>query len=108
LTWGPDGHLYAGICGEGSGWMYRQNYGLQKMKPNGKKVFEMLAVRARQGGMEIEYTDAINANAENKAKYTVRTWHYTSTSGYGGPNVDTRTQTVANVRVSPDRKKVFL
>lgn len=109
LLWGPDGHLYAGMCGQGApDWAYRQDYGLQKLKSNGKTVFEMLAVRSRQGGMEIEYTAEINAAAENKAKYTVRTWHYTSTSDYGGPAQATKTHTIASVRVSPDRKKVFL
>lgn len=108
LAWGPDGHLYVGMCGQGAGWSYKQDFGLQKMKPNNKAVFEMVAVRSRAGGMEIEYNDAIGAAAADKAKYTARSWYYTSTEAYGGPAIGTKALTVAAVQVSTDRKKVFL
>lgn len=108
LLWGPDGHLYVGMCGQGSGWSFKQDFGLQKLRPNGASVFEMLSVRARAGGMEIEYTDEINAAAEDKASYTVRSWHYNPTSAYGGPAVGTKTLPVASVEVSTDRRKVYL
>lgn len=108
LLWGPDGHLYVGMCGQGSGWSYKQDWGLQKLKPNGNDAFEMLAVRSRQGGLEIEFTHEINAAAQNKASYTVRSWHYVSTSEYGGPAMNTKTLTVNSVQVSSDKKKVFL
>ncbi|HKP94310.1 MAG TPA: hypothetical protein VJ385_01015 [Fibrobacteria bacterium] len=108
LAWGPDGYLYVGICGQGAGWSYKQDYGLQKMKPNDKVVFEMLSIRSRKNGMEIQYTDEINAAAADKAGYTVRTWNYAPTSDYGGSKIDTRIMTVAATQVSPDRKSVYL
>jgi hypothetical protein len=108
LIWGPDGHLYAGLCGQGTGWSYKQDFGLQKLKPNGKAVFEMLAVKARAGGLEIEYTAPANAAAADKAKYTVRSWQYTSTSEYNNPPQGTQTHAVASTQVSPDKRKVFL
>lgn len=109
LVWGPDGHLYVGQCGQGApDWAYRQDFGLQKLKPNGKATFEMLAVRSRQGGLEIEYTGEPNAAALDKANYTVRSWHYVSTSNYGGPATGTKALTVTAVTQSPDKKSVFL
>jgi glucose/arabinose dehydrogenase len=108
LLWGPDGHLYVGMCGQGSGWSYKQDWGLQKLKPSGRDAFEMLAVRSRQGGLEIEFTHEINAAAQDKASYTVRSWHYVSTSAYGGPATGTKTLAVNSVQVSSDKKKVFL
>jgi glucose/arabinose dehydrogenase len=108
LIWGPDGYLYVGICGEGAGWSFKQNFGLQKMKPNGKNVFEMLSVRSRKGGMEIQYTDEINAAAADKANYTVKSWSYAPDSNYGGPKIDNKTLAVAATQVSPDRKSVYL
>jgi cytochrome c len=42
------------------GWSWKEKqYGLQRMKYNGKLTFEMLAVRAKPHGFEIEFTDAI-------------------------------------------------
>lgn len=108
ILWGPDGHLYAGICGQGSGWNFKQDYGLQKLKPSGRDAFEMLAVRSRQGGLEIEFTHEINAAAQDKASYAVRSWHYVSTEAYGGPATGTKTLAVSSLQVSPDRKKVYL
>jgi hypothetical protein len=108
LMWGPDGHLYAGLCGQGSGWSYRQDFGLQKLKPNGKPVFEMVSVKARQGGLEIEFTAPADADAADKAKYAVRSWHYTSTSAYNNPAQGTKTLAVASVELSPDKRKAFL
>jgi hypothetical protein len=108
LLWGPDGHLYVGICGQGSGWSYKQDYGLQKLKPSGRDAFEMLAVRSREGGLEIEFTHEINAAAKDKGSYTVRSWHYTPTAVYGGNAQGLVTHSVSAVQVSPDNKKVFL
>ena len=108
LLWGPDGHLYVGICGQGSGWSFKQDFGLQKIKSNGKAVFEMQSVRSRAGGMEIEYTEEIYAAAEDKAKYTVKTSQYISTSKYDSPPQAGKTLAVSAVQVSSDRKKVFL
>jgi hypothetical protein len=108
ILWGPDGHLYVGMCGQGSGWNWRQDFGLQKLKPSGQDAFEMLAVRSRQGGLEIEFTHEINAAAQDKASYTVRSWHYTPTSAYGGSPMAAKNLTVSSLQVSPDKKKVFL
>lgn len=108
ILWGPDGHLYVGVCGQGSGWSYKQDYGLQKLKPSGRDAFEMLAVRSRQGGIEIEFTHEINAAAKDKDSYTVQSWHYTSTSAYGGNAQGLVAHPVSSIQVSTDNKKVFL
>ena len=48
LCWGPDGALYVGEVGMVGGWSWKEKqYGLQRMKYNGKPTFEMLAVRAK-------------------------------------------------------------
>ncbi len=58
LRWGPDGALYVGGVGMVGGWSWKEKqYGLQRMKYNGKVTFEMLAVRAKPKGFEIEFTE---------------------------------------------------
>lgn len=109
MIWGPDGYLYVGMCGQGApDWAYKKDFGLQKIKANGTDVFEMVSVRSRAGGLEIEYTHEVNAAGQAAGAYNVRSWHYEPTSAYGGPAVGTKTLAVGTVQVSPDKKKVFL
>jgi cytochrome c len=109
MVWGPDGYLYVGMCGQGApDWAYKKDFGLQKIKANGTDVFEMVSVRSRAGGLEIEYTHEVNAAGQAAGAYNVRSWHYEPTSAYGGPAVDIKTLAVGAVRVSPDKKAVFL
>src|SRR6185369_15513401 len=108
MVWGPDGYLYVGMCGQGApDWAYKKDYGLQKIKPNGTDVFEMVSVRSRAGGLEIQYTHPVNAAAQTAAAYNVRSWHYEPKSDYGGPAIGTKTLGVGAVQVSPDKKTVF-
>ncbi|MEO6097574.1 MAG: hypothetical protein ABIW76_18735 [Fibrobacteria bacterium] len=110
LIWGPDGYLYVGMCGQGApGWAYKKDFGLQKVKPNGTDVFEMVAVRSRAGGLEIQFTHEPNAAALSAASYTVRSWYYVPTSAYGGPATGTNPAvSVGTPLLSPDKKSVFL
>lgn len=108
MVWGPDGYLYVGMCGQGSGWSYLQDFGLQKIKLSGQESLDMVAVRSRQGGMEIEYSHEINAAGQNASSYTLRSWHYTPTSAYGGAAQQTKNLSLGQAQVSSDKKKVFL
>lgn len=110
MVWGPDGDLYIGGAGS-RGWTQsgKLNYGLQKLKFNGKVVHEMLAVRARKGGMEIEFTKPVGAAAELPASYEVKTWQNIQSAAYGAGNESgSKTVTVGSVKLSEDRKSVFL
>ena len=111
LVWAPDGALYIGGVGSTGNW--RQNdklfYGLQRLKYNGKSTFEMLAVRAKTNGVEIEFTEALQeGQGWNKADYDIQQWRYEPTANYGGPKLDLTQLNVLSVNVSDDRKKVFL
>jgi glucose/arabinose dehydrogenase len=111
LAEGPDGMIYAGGIGElDGGWNWLGKlFGLQKLKPNGKTAFEMLAVRSLgAASMEIEFTEPLAAGAEVPANFFVESWHYLPTSAYGGPQIAKSTLTVRGVTVSADRKHAFL
>lgn len=111
LVWGPDSALYVGGIGSTGNWGHygKLSYGLQRLKYNGKTTFEMLAVRAKSNGIEIEFTEPIKEGVGNKTSdYTIRQWWYKPTSEYGGPKLDEETLEVKGITISPDRKKVLL
>jgi cytochrome c len=111
LTWGPDGALYVGGVGSTGNWGHagKLSFGLQRLTFNNKVTFEMLAIRARPAGIEIEFTEALKPGSGDKASdYGIRQFHYKPTGEYGGPKLDDQPLTVKTVTVSADRKKVSL
>ena len=111
ICWGPDGALYVGGIGSSGNWSQYQKkwFSLQKIKYTGKSTFEMLAVRAKANGFEIEFTEPLGSKYGNDASYyDIQQWRYVPTMDYGGPKVDLENLTVASVNFSADRKKVFL
>ena len=108
---GPDDAFYIGMIGAPGNWGQEGKlwYGLQRMKYNGNSAFEMLAVRAKTNGMEIEFTEPLReGDGWNPAQFAVEQWYYKPTINYGGPKIDLTTLPVKSASVSPDRKKVFL
>lgn len=111
LVWGPDGALYVGGVGyPGGNWNHRGNiYGLERMIFNGKTTFEMLAVRAKPNGFEIEFTEPLlEPFGTNPSDYYVAQWYYQPTSGYGGPRLNYTELEVKKVERSEDRRRVML
>lgn len=111
LVWGPDGALYTGGIGSTGNWGHSGTlwYGLQRMKYNGNSTFEMLAVRAKSDGLEIEFTEALpEGTGWNPSDYQIQQWWYLPTKDYGGPKMDKESLKVLSANVSPNRKKVFL
>jgi cytochrome c len=111
LLWGPDGALYVGGVGSTGNWSHanKLHYGLQRLSFNNKTTFEMLAVRAKSNGVEIEFTEPLQEASGNKASdYNIRQWYYKPTENYGGPKLDDKALNIQKVTVSSDRKKVFL
>lgn len=111
LAWGPDGGLYIGGIGNPGNWQHTGKlwYGLQRLKYNGDPTFEMLAVRAKSNGLEIEFTEPLrDGDGWNTDDWEVQQWRYVPTADYGGPKVDLKNLKVLSSRVSDDRRKVYL
>ncbi|MDF1695381.1 MAG: DUF1080 domain-containing protein [Saprospiraceae bacterium] len=111
IRWSPDGDLYVGGIGSTGNWGHGGKlwYGLQRLSYNEKVAFEMLAVRAKSNGMEIEFTEALEpGDGWQSDSYEVMQWYYKPTIEYGGPKMDNRELNVKSATVSEDRKKVFL
>lgn len=111
IAWGPDSALYVGGIGSSGNWGHSGKlwYGLQRLKYNGQSTFEMLAVRAKANGMEIELTEPLRPGLGwDASAYTVQQWHYEPTSAYGGPKLGLERLSVLSATVSDDRRRVFL
>lgn len=111
VVWGPDGSLYIGMIGNPGNWATagQKWYGLQRLTYNNTSVFEMLAVRAKSNGMEIEFTEPLGERYGNSAAdYDIQQWYYKPTKEYGGPKLGLQSLKVKSVNISADRKKVFL
>jgi hypothetical protein len=59
ISFGPDGALYVGGIGSTGNWGQegKKRFGLQRLKYNGKPTFEILAMRARSDGFDVEFTE---------------------------------------------------
>lgn len=110
MRWGPDDALYIGGVGMVGGWSWREKqYGLQKMTFNGETTFEMLAIRAKPGGFEIEFTEPLAGHQQiNPNDLLVEQWRYEGTAGYGGPKLDLVEINISKLEISPDRRRVYL
>lgn len=111
MAWGPDGALYMGGVGNPGNWSHsgKHWYGLQRLKYNGKPTFEMLAVRAKSNGMEIELTQPLAEGfGSSPDEYEIQQWRYQPTANYGGPKLDLTPMRPKTVHISADRKKIFL
>ncbi|AXB42941.1 family 16 glycoside hydrolase [Amycolatopsis albispora] len=112
ISLGPDGAIYTGGIGAGGNWGQpgKLSHGLQKLTPNGTNAFDILAMRAIEGGFELEYTQPLSAEtAQNlAAKYQATQWRYVPTADYGGPKIDEQKLPVSSATLSDDGKKVTL
>jgi len=111
LVWGPDSALYVGGIGSTGNWSQsgKEWYGLQRLKHNGNSAFEMLAVRAKSNGIEIEFTEPLpEGTGWSPGDYDIQQWWYLPTSDYGGPKKGLEKLNVLSASVSDDRRRVFL
>jgi len=108
---GPDRNIYVGGIGSTGNWQQNGKYwyGLQKLHYNGTSTFEMLAVRAKSDGVEIEFTEPLRiGDGLYPESYSIEQWRYEPTASYGGPKLDKRDLNITKVSISPNRKRVFL
>jgi hypothetical protein len=133
LLLGPDGSIYAGgqtggtvqssgnWCWGGGGGVgaltadkiggnCNVQYDFFKLVPKDTVVFDLLAVRARVNGFELQFTKKVGPSAGVSSNYALTTWtDNLSSQTYGGGNQQGSTNvSVSSVRISPDSMRVFL
>ncbi|MFB9295761.1 c-type cytochrome [Persicitalea jodogahamensis] len=111
MRWGPDGALYVGEVGMApGGWSWKdQTSGLQKLTYTGKVPFEMLAVRAKPKGFEIEFTEPLSKNVQADFKNLfIQQWWYKPTPSYGGPKMDLTDLKASRMSLSQDGRRLYV
>ncbi len=105
------GELYLGEIGGPGNWGQedKARFGLQKLTYNGAPSFEILAVRAKSNGFELEFTQPLlSTEGAEPTHYLVEQWRYQPADTYGGEKLDQKTLAVRSATVPNDRKRVFL
>lgn len=107
MAFGPDDALYMASLEKIQGnWPGGGLMPIYRLAPNGKTTFEVLAVRTRKGGVELEFTQPVSP--ANASAFAVRMWGYKRELGYEGGKQPTVNLGVGEVRACPDGKRLFL
>lgn len=111
IVFGPDGALYVGGIGSSGNWGQegKQSCGLERLEYKGPAGMDLLAVRAKSNGFELEFTEplapGLGWEVEN---YVLTQWRYQPTEQYGGPKLDETRLKLRSASVSEDRQRVSL
>lgn len=107
MVFSPDGKaLYVGqTMREWSGAME----GLQRIVFSGGKVFEVLAMRLKEDGFELEFTEPVDVGSAEKGEdFPTEIYRYGYESKYGGEELDLKKVLPISVRWGADRRTVRL
>jgi len=103
-----DGQLYT--CGMFA-WAGNQSLpgGFYRIRYTEKPTDLPIGLKAKSGGVEVTFTDAIDAtSAADPKNYEVKVWGLKRTQGYGSKHIDEKPLTVTKATVSADGKTVRL
>ena len=112
MEWGPDGALYvSGLGGNQDFGHQGHRFGLQRLTYNGTPAFEMLAIRAKSNGLEVEFTKPLRiGDGTEPSDYKVQQWYFK----WGGEEENNQAKRglenlkIRSVSLFEDRKSVFL
>jgi glucose/arabinose dehydrogenase/lysophospholipase L1-like esterase len=103
LTWGADDSLFVGMTDRGWGSLGRHTYGLQRLVWSGETPFELLEMRARPGGFELEFTRPLDRElASDPATWRMESYTYLQHSDYGSPEIDTEEPEITAAELDAD------
>jgi cytochrome c551/c552 len=108
MDWAKDGSLFVGETNRGWGSAGDANQGLQRLVWNGKMPFEMLTVKAKPDGFEVEFTLPIDPKSiETIANsITASSFIYKHHPVYGSPPINQEDLKIKGVKLSADGKKL--
>lgn len=105
----PDGDLIVG--GTNRGWPVRgpREFAVQRLDWTGIVPFEVERIQARPDGFSVTFTKPVDpVTAANPDSYELSTFTHIYQQGYGSPEVDQTTPTVASASVSKGGLQVDL
>ncbi len=110
LAYGPDGSLYlASLRSIGGNWPDGPIAGIYRLTAKPKATaFEMRAVRSLADGLELEFTQPVDADKVVASAFIAKQWQYIREAAYGGGKQADQTLTISGVDVSTDKMRVHL
>ena len=107
LLQASDGSLISGGTDRGWGARGGKRFALDRVAWNGKTPFEILEMRAKPDGFELEFTQKVNqAAVESIESYEIKTYTYVFQAKYGSPKVDETTPEIISVKMGKNEKTV--
>ena len=103
-----NGHLY--VCGL-YGWAGNRQRagGFFRVRATGKPSHLPIALHARANGIEIQFTDALEArSAMDPKNYALKVWSLKRSADYGSKHINEHGLRVSKATLAEDRKTVFL
>ncbi len=104
LAFAPDGSLFAGQTNRGWGSLGGKPYGLQRLAYTGIEPFDVHHISLTKDGFALTFTKPLDPDSLGKKPLSVSSYTYQYLSNYGGPEIDTRAETVGAAELSKDGK----
>jgi hypothetical protein len=82
--------------------------GFYRICYTGKPVDLPVGLKAKSGGMELIFTDALNPATVDPKNFDVKVWALRRTQNYGSKHFDEKPLTVSKATLSTDGKRVRL
>ncbi|MEM7368099.1 MAG: family 16 glycoside hydrolase [Bacteroidota bacterium] len=111
MEWGPDGALYAAGLGGSQDFGHKgHQFGIQRLTYNGHPPFEMLAIRAKANGLEVEFTKPLRiGDGTDPSDYKVQQWYFVWTEEIDSQEKrELENLNIRSVSLNEDRTKAFL
>ncbi len=109
MCFGTDGSMFAGLTNRGWGSLGGRSSGLERLRYTGTVPFEILRMRARPDGFELEFTrPADPATAGRPESYGLSSFTYQRFERYGSPETDRRDLAIVSAAAAPDGRTVRL
>lgn len=106
----PDGSLLIGQTGRGWGAKGGHQFALQQIIWDGRSVVaDIVKASAGKQGFTLHFTQPLKAGideAQLLARLKVDSWYYVDSPSYGSPETDLRSDAIARVVISADRKQL--
>lgn len=104
IAFAPDGSMFAGQTNRGWGSLGGKPYGLQRLVYTGTEPFEVHHINLTKDGFSLTFTKPVDPDSLGKKPVSVSSFTYVYNSNYGGPEIDTRAETVGAATLSRDGK----
>ena len=99
-----NGSMFVGGTNRGWGSVGTKPYALERLQWNGKVPFEILEMRAKPDGFELEFTQPVDEETATAiSSYALTTYTYIYQESYGSPEVDHTKPKIVDAKLVNDR-----